>query len=132
MDRWKKTLEVLSIDYHEDLGIVESLSTGKQRQTWVSEGLPSDSLSMENGTILDHAIRFPLVIDPSGSAINFLMKKHEKDKIQKTSFLDKAFVKTLAGAVRFGTCLLVENVEQIDRKYFYMDCYVDQDPGVVF
>jgi dynein heavy chain 1 len=42
------------------------------------------------------------------------MQKHEKDKIQKTSFLDKAFVKTLASAVRFGTALLVENVEHID------------------
>ncbi|KAG7353523.1 dynein family protein [Nitzschia inconspicua] len=114
MDRWKHTLQVLSIEYHEDLGIVESLSTGKQRVLWQSEGLPNDTLSLENGVILDHAVRFPLVIDPSGSAIHFLMQKHETDKIQKTSFLDKAFVKTLAGAVRFGTALLVENVEHID------------------
>jgi dynein heavy chain 1, cytosolic len=114
LDRWRHTLQILSIEYHEDLGIVESLSTGKQRVAWQSEGLPSDTLSMENGVILDHAVRFPLVIDPSGNAIQYLMQKHEKDKIQKTSFLDKAFVKTLAGAVRFGTVLLVENVEQID------------------
>jgi dynein heavy chain 1, cytosolic len=114
LDRWKHTLQVLSIEYHEDLGIVESLSTGKQRVLWQSEGLPSDTLSLENGVILDHAVRFPLVIDPSGNAIQFLMQKHEQDKIQKTSFLDKAFVKTLAGAVRFGTALLVENVEHID------------------
>jgi dynein heavy chain 1 len=114
MDRWKHTLQILSIEYHDDLGIVESLSTGKDRVTWQSEGLPSDKLSTENGVILDHAVRFPLIIDPSGNAIQFLMKKHESDKIQKTSFLDKAFVKTLAGAVRFGTALLVENVEHID------------------
>jgi len=62
----------------------------------------------------DHAVRFPLVIDPSGSAISFVMKKYKDDKIQKTSFLDKAFMKTLSGAVRFGTALLVENVEHID------------------
>ena len=35
-------------------------------------------------------------------------------KIQKTSFLDKSFMKTLASAVRFGTTLVVENVESID------------------
>jgi dynein heavy chain 1 len=69
---------------------------------------------MEIGVILDHAVRFPLVIDPSGNAIQFLMQKHEKDKVQKTSFLDKAFVKTLASAVRFGTALLVDVVEHID------------------
>jgi dynein heavy chain 1 len=42
------------------------------------------------------------------------MNKHKEDKIQITSFHDKAFSKTLAGAIRFGTTLLVENVEDID------------------
>jgi len=114
MEKWKNTLEILGIECHDDLGIVESLSTGKQRVEWQSQGLLGDQLSMENGVILDHAVRFPLLIDPSGDAINFLMKKLEAKKIQKTSFLDEAFVKTLAGAVRFGTALLVENVEHID------------------
>jgi dynein heavy chain 1 len=114
LDRWKHTLDVLGIEYRDDLGIVESLSKASARLHWQAEGLPGDQLSLENGVILDHAMRFPLVIDPSGSAISFLMKKYHDDKIQKTSFLDKAFMKTLAGAVRFGTALLVENVEHID------------------
>eukprot|EP00934_Nitzschia_sp_Nitz4_P009291 Nitzschia sp. Nitz4//scaffold6_size259037//29898//42524//NITZ4_001045-RA/size259037-augustus-gene-0.315-mRNA-1//-1//CDS//3329556806//9281//frame0 len=114
MNRWKHTLDVLGIEYREDLGFVESLSKASARLQWQADGLPGDQLSLENGVILDHAIRFPLVIDPSGNAISFLMKKYESDKIQKTSFLDKAFMKTLSGAVRFGTALLVENVEHID------------------
>ena len=68
-------------------------------------------LSLENGVVLEHCVRFPLIIDPSGQAIDFIMNKCKGEKIQKTSFLDKAFMKTLAGAVRFGTTLLVENVE---------------------
>lgn len=114
MKRFKHTLDILGIEYRDDLGIVESLSKASDRLYWQAEGLPGDQLSLENGVILDHAVRFPLVIDPSGAAISFLMKKHHEDKIQKTSFLDKAFMKTLAGAVRFGTALLVENVEHID------------------
>jgi len=46
--------------------------------------------------------------------VKFVMDKYKHQKIQKTSFLDKAFMKTLAGAVRFGTTLLVENVEKLD------------------
>ena len=114
MLEWKNALENLGIDFREDLGLVENLSTAAQRLTWKSEGLPNDQLSTENAVVLDHAIRFPLVIDPSGQAISFLMKRHRSGKIQTTSFLDKAFTKTLAGAVRFGTTLLVENVESID------------------
>lgn len=112
--RWMDSLERLGIEFHEEIGMVESLSKASDRLTWKSQGLPGDQLSLENGVILEHAIRFPLLIDPSGTAINFMMKHYEADKIQKTSFLDKAFTKTLAGAVRFGTTLLVENVEHID------------------
>lgn len=114
MCQWKGALESLGIEFRDDLGIVESLSTASVRLTWQSQGLPGDHLSLENGVILDHGTRFPLVIDPSGQAISFLLNKHKKEKIQTTSFLDKAFTKTLAGAVRFGTTLLVENVEKID------------------
>jgi len=112
--KWRTSLDVLGIEYREGLGMVESLSTASQRLQWESMGLQDDSLSMENGVILDECVRFPLVIDPSGQAIEFLMNKFKDQKIQCTSFLDKAFMKTLAGAVRFGTTLLIENVETID------------------
>jgi dynein heavy chain 1, cytosolic len=114
MTEWKGALESLGLEFREDLGIVESLSTASQRLHWQSDGLHGDNLSLENGVILEHGIRFPLVIDPSGQAISYLMNKHKDEKIQATSFVDKAFVKTLAGAVRFGTTLLVENVEHVD------------------
>jgi len=112
--KWESSLDSLGIEHRPDIGIVESLSAASSRLTWQYQGLPGDQLSLENGVILDHCIRFPLVIDPSGSAIDFLMEKHKEERIQKTSFVDKAFMKTLAGAVRFGTTLLVENVEKID------------------
>jgi dynein heavy chain 1 len=111
---WRNALDLLGIEFREDLGMVESLSKASDRLQWQSHGLPGDSLSLENGVILDHCVRFPLIIDPSGHAIDFVMNKYKDQKIQKTSFLDKAFMKTLAGAVRFGTTLLVENVEKLD------------------
>ena len=112
--QWRNSLDLLGIEFREDLGLVESLSKASDRLQWQSQGLPADLLSLENGVILDNCVRFPLIIDPSGQAIDFVMKKYKDEKIQKTSFLDKAFMKTLAGAVRFGTTLLVENVEKLD------------------
>jgi len=112
--RWKQALDSLDIEYSGDIGVVESLSTASERLAWQADGLPTDNLSLENGVILEHGTRFPLVIDPSGHAISFVLNKYKHEKIQTTSFLDKAFTKTLSGAVRFGTALLVENVEKID------------------
>lgn len=112
--KWRASLDALGIEYREDLDMVESLSTASQRLSWETLGLQTDILSMENGVILDRCVRFPLLIDPSGQAIDFVMRKYKDQKVQCTSFLDKAFMKTLAGAVRFGTTLLIENVERID------------------
>jgi len=114
LEKWRNTLDLLGIEFRDDLSMVESLSKASERLEWQSQGLPADSLSLENGVILDRCVRFPLIIDPSGHAIDFVMRKYKDQKIQKTSFLDKAFMKTLAGAVRFGTTLLVENVEKLD------------------
>jgi len=114
MKKWRSTLDAIGIEYRSDLSVVESLSKAADRLKWTELGLQSDSLSTENGVILSRCVRFPLVIDPSGQAIAFIMNKYSDQKVQKTSFLDKSFMKTLAGAVRFGTTLLVENVENID------------------
>lgn len=112
--RWREVLDLLGIEYRNELSMVDSLSKASERLEWESNGLPGDALSLENGVVLEHCVRFPLIIDPSGRAIDFMMNKYKDSKIQKTSFLDKAFMKTLAGAVRFGTTLLVENVELVD------------------
>jgi len=112
--RWQDNIDLLGIEFRENLSMVEVLSKGSDRLKWQSQGLPSDSLSVENGVILEHCERFPFIIDPSGHAITFIMNRYKDEKIQKTSFLDNAFMKTLAGAVRFGTTLLVENANHID------------------
>ena len=93
MNKWRKCLYMLGLEYRENLGMVEVLSKASDRLQWQSDGLPSDSLSIENSVILDKCIRFPLIIDPSGQAIDFVMNKYKSAKIQKTSFLDKAFMK---------------------------------------
>jgi len=114
MERWRDSVDLLGIPFRKHLNMVEVLSKASDRLHWQSMGLPSDSLSIENAVILDHSVRFPLIIDPSGQAINFIMNKYRNQKIQRTSFVDNSFMKTLAGAIRFGTTLLVENVENID------------------
>ena len=62
--KWKDSLDSIGIIYRPELSMVESLSKASERLQWELLGLPSDSLSMENGVILDHCIRFPLIIDP--------------------------------------------------------------------
>lgn len=40
--------------------------------TWKKEGLPADSLSMENAIMIMNSLRTPLIIDPATQATEWL------------------------------------------------------------
>lgn len=111
---WADTIEGLGIPFRRELDIIDYLSTPSDRLLWQSYGLPADDLAMQNSIILERFYRFPMVVDPSGQATEFFMRKYASQKIAQTSFLDASFLKTLASAVRFGTPLLVQDVETVD------------------
>jgi dynein heavy chain 2 len=48
------------------------LCTEAQMLTWKKEGLPADSLSMENAIMILNAVKTPLIIDPATSATEWL------------------------------------------------------------
>ncbi|KAG5186150.1 dynein heavy chain [Tribonema minus] len=94
--------------------IVDYLTRPAERLAWSGMGLPADALSVENAVILERFHRYPLVVDPSGQAADFLLARHAGRKIVRASFRDAGFMKTLASAVRFGTALLVQDVDAVD------------------
>lgn len=112
---WSDILHTLKIPYRADMDIISYLSLPSEQLSWSSDyGLATDELAMQNAILLQRYSRFPLVIDPSGQAISFLLKKFASQKIIQSSFLDSSFLKTLASSIRFGTPLLVHDVENVD------------------
>ncbi|RLN69358.1 hypothetical protein BBJ29_000235 [Phytophthora kernoviae] len=114
---WRDILDAMGIDTKPQLSFVDYLSRPNEQLEWQMSDLPSDELCYENAIILQRFHRFPLIIDPSGQANNFIMKYYSlktSTKIAQTSFLDSSFMKVLASAIRFGTALLVHEVENID------------------
>ncbi|PAA89834.1 hypothetical protein BOX15_Mlig025375g2 [Macrostomum lignano] len=111
---WSHHLQQANIKYRSDLARVEYLSNPDERLRWTSNALPSDDLCTENAIILKRFNRYPLIVDPSGQATEFITNEYKGKKITRTSFLDDSFRKTLESALRFGTPLLVQDVESYD------------------
>ena len=105
---WTTHLERAAIQFRADLAKLEYLSTPEERIRWEAHSLPADDLCTENAIMLKRFNRYPLIIDPSGQATNFLLNEYQDRKITKTSFLDDSFRKVLESALRFGNPLLVQ------------------------
>ena len=114
MTEWASQLEELGIECRSDLSIIEYLSTSGDHLQWRDWALPLDNLALENAILLERFNRYPMIIDPSGQATNFLNNKYGGGKLVKTSFLDANFIKILATAIRFGNPILVQDVETLD------------------
>jgi len=111
---WSSHLAAAGIAYRADLARTEFLSDPDERLGWQTRSLPSDDLCTENAIMLKRFNRYPLIIDPSGQATEFILSEYRDRKITKTSFLDDSFRKNLESALRFGNPLLVQDVENYD------------------
>lgn len=114
LKRWSSHLFQAGIKFREELALIEYLSSPGDRVSWHANSLPADTLCEQNAIMLNRYNRYPLIIDPSGVATEFLAQTYAEQKIVTTSFLDSAFIKSLESAMRFGIPIIIQDVENID------------------
>ena len=88
------------------------LSDDATVQRWVSEGLPADEHSIQNGILTTKASRFPLCIDPQQQAVNWIKKREGKNNLTVKTLNDSDFMKHLELAIQFGNPFLFEDVDE--------------------
>ena len=114
MEDWLEHLHLSGISYKQFNAVTEFLSTADERVKWQSNALPVDDLCTENAIILKRFNRYPLIVDPSGRATDFLQNEKRDRKLTITSFLDDSFIKQLESALRFGNPILIQDAEHLD------------------
>ncbi|TPP62125.1 Cytoplasmic dynein 2 heavy chain 1 [Fasciola gigantica] len=101
------------------------LTTERELLAWRNQGLPSDRLSGENAVVIlewskepSGTNMCPLIVDPSSRAVNWL-KSHLKDQhLEVVNQQSSNFTTTLELAVRFGKCLIIQEVDEIEPILF--------------
>jgi dynein heavy chain len=64
LQKWMDFCKKAKFPFSEDFSIVRILGDPVTMREWGIQGLPADSLSVENGIICTAAKRWPLLIDP--------------------------------------------------------------------
>ncbi|XP_072275197.1 dynein axonemal heavy chain 11-like [Pyxicephalus adspersus] len=78
---------------------------------WNNEGLPSDTMSIQNGTILSNCERWPLMIDPQLQGIKWIKSRYGS-RLKVIHLGQKGYVDVIEQAVSAGDPVLIENLEE--------------------
>ncbi len=91
--------------------MVEDATVGE----WNLQSLPTDQLSVQNGVITTTANRWPILIDPQGQGLTWIMKREKQNGLIVTRADDKHFLQQLEDCLTNGKPLLLElSDEEVD------------------
>ncbi|XP_053669700.1 dynein axonemal heavy chain 10 [Anopheles nili] len=118
-DDWLANVIEQEVPFTEPYRVNGNLSNDLEQSTWASEGLPPDELSIQNGILTTRASRFPLCIDPQQQALSWIKKRETPNNLKILSFNDRDFLKQLEMAIKYGTPVLFQDVDD------YIDPVID-------
>ena len=82
---------------------------------WNKQFLPTDQVSIENGTILTNSERYPLMVDPQLQGITWIREKEKANNLKTLRLGSKNINRDLETAIENGYSAIIENMgERID------------------
>lgn len=114
--KWSSLIEDLLIPSTSELKITNFLIDAVSIREWNIQGLPADDLSTENGVIVTHGSRWPLIIDPQMQANNWIKNMEERRQLMIIDFGMIDYLRQLERAMKEGLPVLLQNVgEYLDQ-----------------
>ncbi|KAJ8713922.1 hypothetical protein PYW08_007542 [Mythimna loreyi] len=113
---WVPTLAKTNpkIETTENLDVLSMLTDDAQVASWNNEGLPTDTMSTENATILTNSARWPLMIDPQLQGIKWIKQKYG-DALVVVRLTQRNYLDRIERGVSNGEVVMVENIgETVD------------------
>ncbi|KXZ54227.1 hypothetical protein GPECTOR_5g319 [Gonium pectorale] len=107
---WSGFLREAGVPATPNATMLTTLQDPVKVRSWTIAGLPTDTLSIENGIIVSRARRWPLMIDPQGQANRWIKNMERDNGLDIIKLSDRDFLRTLENGVRFGRAVLLENI----------------------
>ena len=109
---WLEQARTLKIPASGKFSLGKTLGDPVQIREWQMQGLPTDSVSVNNGILVDRCRRWPLLIDPQQQGNAWLRKKEEVNDVQITTMQDSNLLRVLEKCIRLGLPLLLEDLTE--------------------
>ena len=93
-----------------DADPLKILTNDAEIASWSNEGLPTDRISVENGTIATNCARWPLMIDPQLQGITWIKRREEKRGLHVVRLGQKQLIPKLENALESGKPIVIENL----------------------
>lgn len=95
-----------------EINPVKILSDEAQIALWNKDGLPSDAVSIENGTILTNSQRYPLIIDPQLQGNVWIKEKEKSNNLICVRLGSKNINRDIELSIERGNSVMIENMDE--------------------
>ena len=114
-DTWYPDLVEKQIPITENVDPLSMLTNEGKNAKMMSQGLPADRISIENGAIINNCKRWPLIIDPQLQGIKWLREKEKDREVMVFQLTQNHWQRKIEQAVVNGQVVIIENInEDID------------------
>lgn len=111
-DNFRKFLTERSVPMTLDKDPVAMLTPDSVAAEWNQQFLPSDIVSVENGTILTNSERYPLMIDPQLQGVVWIKEKEKNNNLKVLRIGQKSTNRDLELCIEQGYSVLFENISE--------------------
>eukprot|EP00755_Sulcionema_specki_P004827 Sspe_Gene.31109::Locus_15358_Transcript_1_1_Confidence_1.000_Length_4701::g.31109::m.31109/K10408/DNAH; dynein heavy chain, axonemal len=114
VEKWTEACEDMKIPVSRGFKF-DSIADPVKVRNWGIKGLPMDSFSIENATIVEKSHRWCLCIDPQGQANNWIKAMERDSGLMVLKQNENKFMQKMENCIRVGIPVLLENVgEELD------------------
>ncbi|KAL6443837.1 hypothetical protein ACFW04_001708 [Cataglyphis niger] len=115
ISQWHTSCVKAAIPCSAKFNLIDILGEAIEIRSWTIQGLPADNFSVENGIIIKHADRWPLMIDPQNQANKWIKNMEKPNKLAVIKLTDPNYVRVMETSIQLGIPVLLENIlEEID------------------
>jgi len=110
---WVERCKEQNIPVSDNFSLRTTLSNPVEVREWNINGLPTDSVSVDNAVLVTRGRRWPLMVDPQSQANKWVKAMEQKNGLRIIRLTDANYLRTLENSIRIGNPVLMEDVQEM-------------------